>query len=149
MPKDSNKKIAVLAAIMAVSICATAMAENFIPVGKIENASAQSRSSHLISRGVFESRAGYRSTGEVFILQTPRDYVLVLSQDFSLGLSQSAVLAFGNNGKFIQGSQFADLRASSGRQTYILPKTFSPSYVSEIYIVSKASSNPLTMAALN
>jgi len=161
MPKILNKKTAVLTAILALSVGATAMAESFIHPSKEVNVSAPSHSSNLISRGVFKAHAEQGLSGEAFILQTPRDYVLVLSQDFSLEQSQlaeqsqlveqsqSAVLAFGHEGTFIQGSQFADLRASSGRQTYILPKTFNPSYVNEIYIVSKASSEPLTMVVLN
>jgi len=148
MPRFANKKTIILAAIMAVSLGVTAVAETFISAPK-DNVAAQTKvSSSLIARGEFQGRAEHVAGGEAFVLKTSRGYVLVLSYEFSADESQSAVLGFGQDGEFVAKSRFASLRAKSGRQTYILPESVTPTDFNEIYVWSEVTETPISVAAL-
>ncbi len=149
MPKFLNKRAISLAAIIAISIGFTAVADNVMHAPKNENVVQKTISSSLIARGEFQGQSEDDASGEAFVMKTARGYVLVLSYDFSLKESQSAVLGFGQNGKFVQETRFAALRANSGRQTYILPENLTPTDFTELYVWSDANSSPLSMATLN
>ena len=149
MPKFLNKKTVLLAIIIAISVGFSAVAENFMHTSKQDDGIQKRISSSLISRGEFQSQSDNNAAGEAFVMKTARGYVLVLSYDFSLNESQSAVLGFGQNGKFVRETRFADLRANSGRQTYILPADLTPTDFTELYVWSEANGSPLSVAALN
>jgi len=149
MSRLLSKRTLFMAAFFAVSAGVTAMAETFIHTPK-PNPTAQSHiSSSLITRGEFQGLTEHEAGGEAFVMQTPKGYVLVLSYDFSLNKSESAVLGFGQDGELLQESRFASLRANSGRQTYILPDNLTPADYSEIYIWSEVTGAPISVAALN
>ena len=129
--------------------------------GASSRLAANDRSSHsaqLVARGVFTGQAGRPSKGEVFLMKTPRDYVVILSHEFSItdvanrdGLAidmPSAKIGFGRDGQYMQQSEFATLQAISGRQTYIIPKHIAPRDYNELYIWSEARSLPISVAAL-
>ena len=118
----------------------------------------QDHSAQLVARGVFTGQTGHPSKGEVFLMKTPRDYVVILSYEFSItdtankdGLAAdmpSAKIGFGRDGQYMQQSEFATLQAISGRQTYIIPKHIAPRDYNELYIWSEARSLPISVATL-
>ena len=129
--------------------------------GTSSRLAANNRANHsaqLVARGVFTGQAGRPSKGEAFLMKTPRDYVVILSYEFSItdaanrdGLASdmlSAKIGFGRDGQYMQQSEFATLQAISGRQTYIIPKHITPRDYNELYIWSEARSLPISVAAL-
>jgi len=148
MPIITKKKTFILAAFMAVSLGVTAMAESYISVPKDNSVTQRKLSASLISRGEFQDHAEHMADGEAFVMKSSRGYVLVLSYDFSVDESQSAIIGFGQDGRFVPESRIASLRANSGRQTYILPETVTPTDFNEIYVWSEATASPITVAAL-
>jgi len=149
MMKALNKKAIVLAGIMAVSLGVTAMAENFIHTAKSDANLKTPVSSSLIARGRFKGLSDHNADGEAFIMKTARGYALVLSYGFSVSESQSVVLGFGRNGQYAQQSYIGDLRANSGRQTYILPENLTPVDFDKLYIWSESTGSSIGVAAFN
>lgn len=147
--KALNKKAIFLAGVMAVSLGVTAMAENLIHIPKQDLNAQRSAASSLVARGSFQGLSNHSADGEAFIMKTTNGYALVLSYEFEVSESQSAVLGFGKNGQYLQRSHIGNLRANSGRQTYILPENLTPVDFDALYIWSEETASSIGVAAFN
>lgn len=146
--KALNKKAIFFAGVMAISLGVTAVAENIIQPLKSSSVEQHApTSSSLVARARFEGLDDHNADGEAFIMKTTQGYALVLSYEFSVSESQSVVLGFGRDGQYAQQSRIGDLRASSGRQTYILPKNLTPVDFDKLYIWSEATASSIGVAA--
>lgn len=117
-----------------------------ITSAKIE---APAVSPNLIAQGQFEGRSDHVTSGETYIMKTSSGYALVLADDFFLDGAPTPVLGFGNDGEYVNSSQFAELDKKSGRQTYTLPANFTPGEFNEIYVWCERFSIPLGVAKIN
>lgn len=152
MPTQSTIKIATFAAaaiIFGIGSSAVSHALSASTIAAPTTIEAPAVSPNVIAQGSFEGRSKHVTSGETYIMKTDSGYALVLADNFFLDGAPSPVLGFGNNGKYMKTSQFAELDKKSGRQTYTLPADFTPGQFNEVYVWCEDFSVPLGVATLN
>lgn len=71
--------------------------------------------------GEFSGANNHVSTGGVALVKTEQGYQVRLMGDFQLDNAPDARVAFGKDGKFIEGSDFEALKSLQGEQIYYVP----------------------------
>ncbi len=90
----------------------------------------------------------HNGTGTAKLIQVDgRNYVR-FEDDFDVTNGPDLYVGFGKDGKYIKGSELAELKGNVGSQNYELPSGMNPADISEVWVWCKAFSTPFVRAEL-
>lgn len=98
--------------------------------------------------GTFKGLNGHVTTGTASIIRSGKSWAISLGSDFTFDGAPDPYVAFGNNGKFAKGTNFAKLGKNKGAQVYVVPKTLDVGDYLEVYVWCEKFTVPLGVAKL-
>lgn len=116
-------------------------------------ATSASRVTHSIrgletATGTFKGLKGHVTTGTASIIRSGKSWAISLGSDFTFDGAPDPQIAFGNNGKYAKGTNFAKLSKNRGAQVYVVPKNLDVGDYLEVYIWCEKFTVPLGVAKL-
>ena len=108
---------------------------------------AASAQDQVLASGAFRGQSGHVASGGVRVLKTAQGAVVVLGPDFKFDGAPDPKLGFGKDG-YLKATQFSDLKANRGTQTYDIPATIDPADYTELWVWCEKYSVPLGVAIL-
>ena len=99
--------------------------------------------------GNFNGINNHTVTGGVSVVKRADGYVVILDQSFNFDGAPDPRIAFGNNGKFAENTDFQPLKSNQGHQEYSVPSTIDASKYNEVHIWCQKYSVGLAIAELN
>ena len=144
LPVDGSLDCSGVALRQAMPALATAAA-----LGLMLVITQPAEASDILRSGMFTGQSDHVTTGTVRIEKDGESTVLVLASDFSLDGAPSPTLGFSVGGKFVEASEFAELRSLEGEQRYVLPKGFETTGYDAVTVWCDRFSVPLGSAPLS
>jgi hypothetical protein len=102
-----------------------------------------------VRQGSFKGLSNHETSGTVTLVKVGDGYVIELGADFVFDGAPDPKVAFGKDGQYDPATLIELLRANSGAQSYVVPKTINPEDFNEIYIWCEKYSVGLGVAAIN
>jgi hypothetical protein len=99
--------------------------------------------------GSFKGVNNHSASGGVSVEKRGDTYVIVLDKSFTFDGAPDPRIAFGNDGKFAENTDFMPLNSNKGSQEYLVPKSIDASKFSEVHIWCRRYSVDLAVAGLN
>jgi len=100
-------------------------------------------------KGKFRGDSNHVTTGGVTVEMSPDTAVITLESNFEFDGAPDPRVAFGKNGKFTRGTDFAPLKKNSGKQTYNVPANIDAREYDTVVIWCRRFSVPLGHARLS
>ncbi|MEM7507446.1 MAG: DM13 domain-containing protein [Pseudomonadota bacterium] len=99
--------------------------------------------------GTFTGDSNHVTTGGVEVVKGDDGWEIILKSDFTFDGAPDPRVGFGNGGKFVDPTDFEELRANSGEQVYKVPAEIDPESFDTVVIWCRKFSVPLGHALLN
>lgn len=99
--------------------------------------------------GTFTGASGHVTKGEVEVVKTDGGWEVHLKDTFWFDGAPDPRVGFGNDGKFVDPTDFEPLRENAGAQVYKVPAGINPEDFNEVYIWCRKFSVPLGVAAID
>ena len=145
-----NKKLLTTISFTLLAVTAAACsAPTSTPTNTAPVAVQAATSAAVVSSGTFSGRSDHITTGQVTLEKTATGYQLSFAANFSLDGAPDPVVAIGNNGVYLKANKLGALKDKTGRQTYILPASFTPGQFSQVYVWCEQFDVPLGIADLS
>ena len=98
--------------------------------------------------GTFSGLSNHVTKGAVEVVQTDSGWEIHLKDSFWFDGAPDPRVGFGNDGKFVDPTDFEPLRSNTGAQVYKVPANINPEDFSEVYIWCRKFSVPLGVASI-
>ena len=102
----------------------------------------------LLRSGTFDGQSDHVTTGTVRIVGEGDRTVLIFGADFSLDGAPSPTIGFSLDGKFVDASEFSELKSLNGEQRNVLPVGLDSAEYDTVTIWCDQFSVPLGSAPL-
>ncbi|MEM8790739.1 MAG: DM13 domain-containing protein [Pseudomonadota bacterium] len=99
--------------------------------------------------GSFKGLSNHVTKGSVEVVKADGGWEIHLKDDFWFDGAPDPRVGFGNDGSFVDPTDFEPLRENAGAQVYKVPANIDPTQFNEVYIWCRKFSVPLGVAALN
>ena len=99
--------------------------------------------------GTFSGASNHVTKGSVAVVKTDAGYEIRLKGDFWFDGAPDPRVGFGNDGKFVDATDFEVLRANAGEQVYKVPADLDAASFDDVFIWCRKFAVPLGVAALN
>lgn len=146
------KKIITIIVILAVLGVAYWLISPFFVDKKVSEAldfSTEEAQPVLALRGSFEGFDSiHYGSGNVSVLKVGEKYLIRLEENFNVANGPDLYVGFGQEGKYVKGSELARLKGNIGSQNYELPAGFDLSAYDEVWIWCKTFSVGFARAKL-
>lgn len=104
--------------------------------------------STITATSTFSGLSDHITTGGVTIIKSASGNLLVLESDFSLDGAPDPKFGFGNDGKYVEATEFGKLANLTGHQVYKIPASVDISKYSEVYVWCAKVGIPLGVASI-
>ena len=98
--------------------------------------------------GDFTGLSNHVTKGNVEVVQVADGWEIHLKDSFWFDGAPDPRVGFGNDGKFVDPTDFEPLRANAGAQVYKVPADINPEDFNEVYIWCRQYSVPLGVASI-
>lgn len=99
-------------------------------------------------QGQFQGQSNHVTTGGVSLVQTASGWEIHLADDFTFDGAPDPRIAFGRDGRYAEGTDFAELRSDTGAQIYAVPEGIDPAAFDTIVLWCRQFSVPLGYAGI-
>lgn len=99
--------------------------------------------------GAFTGASNHVTAGAVQLVKTDDGYEIHLGEDFSFDGAPDPRVGFGNDGTFVDSTDFEPLRENEGAQVYKVPAEIDPTQYNNVFIWCSQYSVPLGYAEIN
>jgi len=99
--------------------------------------------------GKFTGVGSKTGSGSVTLTKkTNGSYIVKLGDDFEVQKGPDLFVSFSNNGNYVEGTAFAELKSLTGAQEYQVPNNVNPEEYSQVMIWCREFNTPFTVATL-
>ena len=99
--------------------------------------------------GSFTGLSNHVTRGDVEVVKTAQGWEIHLKESFWFDGAPDPRVGFGNDGTFVDPTDFEPLRQNEGAQVYAVPASINPEDFNEVYIWCRRFSVPLGVAPIN